>query len=109
MSRRKKTIAAGNIVRREIKMDFMVVSNFAVLIAREKLRIAQVSRDTGIARSTLTNLYYSKNCAVSLSTLATLCGYLSCSIGDLLVLAPCISKKEDAPCQHCHACAPQKV
>lgn len=48
------------------------------------MKISGVSRDTGISRTTLTNLYYGKSKAVSFSVLGRLCNYLGCSVGDIL-------------------------
>lgn len=48
------------------------------------MKISGVSRDTGISRTTLTNLYYGKSEAVSFSVLGRLCDYLGCSVGDIL-------------------------
>lgn len=61
----------------------MMVNKFSVVLAERLLKITQVSRDTGISRTTLTNLYYRRAEAVSLEVLDKLCKYLGCQAGDI--------------------------
>jgi len=61
-----------------------LTSSFSVALARKRLKLAQVSRDTGISRTTLTKLYYDKNPRISISTLEKLCNYLDCALEDIL-------------------------
>jgi len=63
----------------------MVNNKFAELLGANKSKISYVSRDTGISRCTLTNLYYGKNVAISYSVIEKLCCYFSCQVGDLLI------------------------
>lgn len=65
-------------------MQTTVNSRFAALLGERRMKISGVSRDTGISRTTLTNLYYGKSEAVSFSVLGRLCNYLGCSVGDIL-------------------------
>lgn len=53
------------------------------LLAERKLSITQVSRDTGISRTTLTGIYYHKEKGIQLSTMNKLCNYLRVTPGDL--------------------------
>lgn len=62
----------------------VIESRFAILLAEKKKKISDVSRATGISRTTLTNLYYGKGAAVSYHVLSALCHYLGCSVGDIL-------------------------
>ncbi|NQZ17441.1 MAG: helix-turn-helix transcriptional regulator [Idiomarina sp.] len=62
----------------------MIKCNFAELLGARKLKIADVVRDTGINRSTLTRLYHETTSRIDFDTLETLCLYLECEIGDLL-------------------------
>ena len=55
------------------------------MLGERKKKISEVARDTGISRTTLTNLYYSENRAISFETLDKLCSYFHCEIGDILV------------------------
>lgn len=61
-----------------------VTNSFAALLAQRKEKISTVSRATGISRTTLTKLYYETSLAVSFETLAKLCSYFQCDIGDIL-------------------------
>lgn len=62
----------------------MVVNKFAAVLGERKLKISKVSRETGISRSTLTNLYYGRGSSVSYEVLSKLCAYLDCTVGDIL-------------------------
>lgn len=62
-----------------------IESRFAILLGEKRKKISDVARATGISRTTLTNLYYGKGAAVSYHVLGTLCDYLGCSVGDILV------------------------
>ncbi|QEA32116.1 helix-turn-helix domain-containing protein [Secundilactobacillus malefermentans] len=62
-------------------------NNFSSLLGTKKLKISKVHEDTGIARSTLTGLYYGhKN--VNLVTLRKLCDYLQVPLSDLIEYMP---------------------
>lgn len=67
-------------------MERKVVSKFAALLGEHKTRISTVSRETGISRTTLTNLYYGTSGAVSFDVLEKLCGYFQCGVGDILTI-----------------------
>lgn len=61
-------------------------SNLAVLMAQKKCRyISHISKETGISRTTLTNLYFDQATGIEFKTLETLCKYFNCGIGDLLI------------------------
>mgnify|MGYP005753390179 CR=1 FL=1 len=62
----------------------MIVSKLAQLLAERFLKISDVNRETGLARATLTNLYYRRTKQIDLETLDKLCDYLHCSVGDIL-------------------------
>jgi putative transcriptional regulator len=53
-----------------------VKNNFRILIAINKLSIAKVNEDTGIAKTTLYGLYYEKTKNPSLPIILKLCDYL---------------------------------
>lgn len=67
-------------------MSMHVNSRLSILLGERMKRISQVSRDTGISRTTLTRLFYRKSEAISFDVLGRLCEYLGCSISDLLDL-----------------------
>lgn len=68
----------------EVNLFSMVVSNFATVLGERRLKISKVSRETGISRSALTNLYYGRGSSISYEVLSRLCAYLDCTIGDIL-------------------------
>ncbi|NNE35952.1 MAG: helix-turn-helix transcriptional regulator [Rhodothermales bacterium] len=62
----------------------MIRCHLARLMADEKLRIADVARDTGLHRNTVTLLYKETAQQIDLDTIDTLCHYFECEVGDLL-------------------------
>lgn len=62
----------------------MIRCHFARLLGEKKLKISDVSRDTGINRGTLTRLYYETSERFDVEVLDQLCGYFGCPIGALL-------------------------
>lgn len=72
-------------ISRELKwVAKMIKCNFAELLGARKLKVADVVRDTGINRSTLTRLYHETTSRIDFETLETLCRYLECDVGELL-------------------------
>lgn len=59
-------------------------NNLSVLAAKKLVKISQISRDTGISRTTLSNLYYKRSCSISSDVLTALCKYFNCTAGELL-------------------------
>ncbi len=66
----------------------MIKITLAVMLGERKLRIADVARDTGVNRGTLTRLYYETAERIDLESLEVLCRYLDCGVGELLVHVP---------------------
>jgi putative transcriptional regulator len=62
----------------------MIRCHLARLLGERKLKIADVSRDTGINRGTLTRMYYETAERHDVAVLNVLCHYLQCAISDLL-------------------------
>jgi putative transcriptional regulator len=52
-------------------------------MGEKKLKIADVARDTGINRGTITRLYQETAQRIELDVLDELCRYLDCKVGDL--------------------------
>ena len=77
-------------------MDDNVCSRFAILLGEHKKRISAVAKDTGISRTTLTNLYYDKSSAISFDVLSKLCNYFGCSIAEIID----VEKGGDDECPH---------
>jgi putative transcriptional regulator len=69
-----------------------VRNNFQVLLARKaqnerrRIPLAEVARSTGLSRYTLSALADNSIREYPAETLATICEYLGCDVGDLLVL-----------------------
>jgi len=66
----------------------MIKCHLSRLMGERKLKIADLSRDTGINRGTATRLYYETAERVEIEVIETLCKYFSCSVGDLLEYVP---------------------
>ncbi|MFT6992052.1 MAG: putative transcriptional regulator [Paraglaciecola sp.] len=64
----------------------MIKCNLSRLLGERKLKISDVSRDTGINRGTITRLYQETAIRVDFDVLEKLCVYLKCDIGELLEL-----------------------
>ena len=62
----------------------MIRCNFARLLGERKLKICDVSRDTGLNRGTLTRLYYETAERVELEVLDALCTYFKIDLPELL-------------------------
>lgn len=61
----------------------MIKCYLSRILGEKRLKIADVSRDTGINRGTITRLYNEKAVRIDLEALDKLCEYLDCEPGDL--------------------------
>ena len=61
----------------------MIKCNLSRIMGEKKLKISDVSRDTGINRGTLTRLYQETAERVDLEVMDQLCDYLKCEVGVL--------------------------
>lgn len=61
----------------------MIRCHLSTLMGRQKLRIADVSRRTGLNRSTVTALYKETSTRVDLPAVEQLCQLFNCQVGDL--------------------------
>lgn len=66
----------------------MIRCNLSMLMGRDKLRIAQVARQTGLNRSTITALYNETVTRVDLPAIEQLCRLFRCQVGDLFEYLP---------------------
>lgn len=66
----------------------MIRCNLAVLLAERGIKMAKVSKDTGISRTTLTSLTNNKCEGLQFSTLNTLCFYLKVTPAEILAYFP---------------------
>ncbi|MDH2337505.1 helix-turn-helix transcriptional regulator [Clostridium perfringens] len=62
----------------------MINNKFSILLGKKLIKISEISRETGISRTTLTNIYYKKSTKISFDVLDKLCNYLECSISDII-------------------------
>ena len=61
----------------------MIRNKFSVILGEKLLRISKVAQETGISRTTLTNLYFRRAQGVTFEVLDKLCKYLECDVNDL--------------------------
>lgn len=66
----------------------MIKCHLSRLMGERKLKIADVARDTGLHRNTVTLLYQESAARVDLEALDRLCRYLDVPIGELLEHLP---------------------
>ena len=66
----------------------MIACTLAALLAQRGLKITKVSADTGISRTTLTEIVAGRNKGVYLDTLNTLCRYLNVKPGEFFIYSP---------------------
>ena len=66
----------------------MIRCHLSSLMGRDKLNIADVSRLTGLNRSTVTALYRETATRVELPAIEQLCTLFKCSVGELLDVVP---------------------
>ena len=64
-------------------MSVSISKKVPVLMAQRFIKLSKLSRDTGISRSTLTKIYYSKSEMISFDVLDKLCKYFDCEISDI--------------------------
>ena len=69
----------------------MIRCHLARMMGEHKMRIADVARETGLSRVTVTLLYKETAQKVDLEAIEQICVLFDCSIGDLLELVPNIN------------------
>jgi len=62
----------------------MIKIQLSRLLGERKLKIADVQRDTGLARNTISGLYQETTTRIDLATLDTLCRHFGCTVGELV-------------------------
>ena len=62
----------------------MIKCHLSRIMGEKRLKIADVVRETGINRGTITRLYHEEAERIELGVLDLLCSYLDCSVADLL-------------------------
>jgi putative transcriptional regulator len=63
-------------------------------MGRDKLRISDVSKLTGLNRSTVTSLYRESATRVELPAVESLCRLFGCSVGELFEFIPDTSQEQ---------------
>lgn len=63
-------------------------NNLSKILGERLLSISEVSRETGISRSTLTDLYYRRTKRFDSETIMKLCNYLQVPMSELLEYEP---------------------
>jgi putative transcriptional regulator len=72
----------------------MIKCHLSRLMGERKLRVAEVARDTGLHRNTLTQLYYETASRIDLETIDRLCTYFEVGVGDLFEFAAQVEKRK---------------
>lgn len=72
----------------------MIRCHLSTLMGRDKLRISDVAKSTGLNRSTITALYNETATRVDLPAVESLCKLFQCQVGDLFEVAPPKSKAQ---------------
>lgn len=62
----------------------MITCHLSTLMGKNKMKIADVARETNLNRSTITALYTEKATRIDLDTIEKLCELFECEVGDLL-------------------------
>ena len=71
----------------------MIRCHLARMMGEHKMRIADVARETGLSRATLTLIYKETAQKVDMDAIEKLCLLFGCRIGDLLELQTQMSKE----------------
>lgn len=61
-----------------------VRSRLSILMGIKRYNIQDIYEKTGLARSTIANLYHDKTQRIDYDTLEKLCKLFECSVGDIL-------------------------
>lgn len=64
----------------------MIRCHLSRIMGEHKMKIADVARETGLNRSTVTALYNETATRMDLDTVEKLCSFFKCEIGELLEL-----------------------
>lgn len=66
----------------------MIRCHLSTLMGRKKLKIADISRETGLNRSTITSLYQETAKRIDIDTINELCKLFECEVSELLEYFP---------------------
>jgi putative transcriptional regulator len=66
----------------------MIRIHLGRLLGERKLKMSQLSQQTGISKNALSDLYYEKTKGIQFDTLEKICAALNCTVADLLEYVP---------------------
>lgn len=72
----------------------MIRCHLSTLMGRDKLRVIDVARRTGLNRSTVTALYKETATRIELSAIDSLCRLFDCPVGELFEFVPTVPEAE---------------
>lgn len=64
----------------------MIKCHLSELMGKKKLKIADLARETGLHRNTITLLYKEEASRIELEAMEKLCIYFNCDVGELFEL-----------------------
>lgn len=70
-------------------------NNFSRILGERLIKITTISKDTGIARSTLTSFYYKRGKGISFDVLMKICDYLDVELSEIINYKPLSKKKKE--------------
>jgi len=70
----------------QVPGKLMIKCHLSRIMGEKKLKIADVARETGINRGTITRLYMETAQRIEMHVLSDLCRYFNCQVGELLEL-----------------------
>jgi len=71
-----------------IQEGILIKCHLSRLMGERKVKIADVCRETGLHRNTVTALYYERATRVDLNVINTLCEHFKCKLSDLFEYQP---------------------
>ena len=77
----------------------VIDNNFSAILGSRLIKISQVARDTGISRTTLTNIYYKRSTYITFAVLNKLCEYIECGVDDLFPYVADIDRPREEECR----------
>ena len=66
----------------------MIVNRLPLLLAENRLKVADAVRETGISKTTLHKIYNDQSTRIDFDTIDKLCEYLDVKVGDIFEYVP---------------------
>jgi putative transcriptional regulator len=79
----------------DLQEVFLIKCHLSRMLGERKLKIADLSRDTGINRGTATRLYHESAERVDMEVINSLCQYFNCTVSDIFEYIPDATKTEN--------------